>query len=93
MKCSLARHLIVVSLYLFHHLFFPQAMIRAKAHRLERGEDASNDPADVNMDSDEEPSLSSPPTRGRGRGRGGRGGRGRGELSFQIEAAPAHTQW
>lgn len=55
-----------------------EAIIRAKAHR-DRGETArgddlglSDDPADIAMESDEEP-TSAPPIRGRGRGsRGGR---------------------
>lgn len=66
-----------------------EAMSRAKAHRLERGDDSgdvdiSDDLADVAMDSDE--ALLPPPTRGRGRGGRGRGsrGRGRGELSYYL---------
>uniref|UniRef100_A0A673B074 Double-strand break repair protein n=1 Tax=Sphaeramia orbicularis TaxID=375764 RepID=A0A673B074_9TELE len=60
-----------------------EAMNRAKAQRLERGEpdqDISDELGDVVMDSDEEPNPLPPPTRGRGRGAGsrGRGGRGRG---------------
>ena len=62
-------------------------MNRAKAHRLERGDD----PEDVDMssefalDSDEDTPFP-PATRGRGRGSRGRGarGRGRGELSYYI---------
>uniref|UniRef100_A0A8C4FFF9 Double-strand break repair protein n=1 Tax=Dicentrarchus labrax TaxID=13489 RepID=A0A8C4FFF9_DICLA len=64
------------------------AINRAKAHRLERGDnpgdkDISDDFADVTMDSDEGSVPFPPPTRGRGRGGRGRGGRGRGrgELS------------
>lgn len=55
-----------------------EAINRAKAHRLERGDDPVNpmSDADVAMDSDEDPFP--PPTKGRGRGAGrGRGGRGR----------------
>uniref|UniRef100_A0A8C4FCB4 Double-strand break repair protein n=1 Tax=Dicentrarchus labrax TaxID=13489 RepID=A0A8C4FCB4_DICLA len=65
-----------------------EAINRAKAHRLERGDnpgdkDISDDFADVTMDSDEGSVPFPPPTRGRGRGGRGRGGRGRGrgELS------------
>uniref|UniRef100_A0A7N8XRY6 Double-strand break repair protein n=1 Tax=Mastacembelus armatus TaxID=205130 RepID=A0A7N8XRY6_9TELE len=65
-----------------------EAMNRAKAHRLERGDDSvdagiSDEFADVNMDSDEGSVPFPAPTRGRGRGGRGRGGRGRGrgELS------------
>uniref|UniRef100_A0A8P4G1R5 Double-strand break repair protein MRE11 n=1 Tax=Dicentrarchus labrax TaxID=13489 RepID=A0A8P4G1R5_DICLA len=59
------------------------AINRAKAHRLERGDnpgdkDISDDFADVTMDSDEGSVPFPPPTRGRGRGGRGRGGRGRG---------------
>lgn len=63
-------------------------MDRAKAHRLERGDQPSDldmldDLADVAMDSDEDSMALPPPTRGRGRGGRGRGarGRGRGEIS------------
>lgn len=60
-----------------------QAINRAKAHRLERGNapgglDVFDEPADVTMDSDEGSVPFPPPTRGRGRGGRGRGGRGRG---------------
>lgn len=64
-------------------------MDRAKAHRLERGDqptdlDMLDEPADVAMDSDEDSMALPPPTRGRGRGGRGRGarGRGRGEISY-----------
>lgn len=67
-------------------------MSRAKAHRLERGDDSgdvdiSDDLADVAMDSDE--ALLPPPTRGRGRGGRGRGSRGRGRGSAASESKPA----
>uniref|UniRef100_A0A8D3BP52 Double-strand break repair protein n=1 Tax=Scophthalmus maximus TaxID=52904 RepID=A0A8D3BP52_SCOMX len=60
-----------------------EAINRAKAHRLERGDepldpDISSEFADVAMDSDESSAPFPPPTRGRGRGARGRGGRGRG---------------
>uniref|UniRef100_A0A671W8A0 Double-strand break repair protein n=1 Tax=Sparus aurata TaxID=8175 RepID=A0A671W8A0_SPAAU len=69
-----------------------EAMSRAKAHRLERGDDSgdvdiSDDLADVAMDSDE--ALLPPPTRGRGRGGRGRGSRGRGRGSAASESKPA----
>nr|XP_057936557.1 double-strand break repair protein MRE11 [Doryrhamphus excisus] len=54
-----------------------EAIDRAKAHRMERGEDA----VDVNMSdemSDMEPEQEPTPARGRGRGARGRGARGRG---------------
>lgn len=81
--------------------FVSQAMNRAKALRLERGDDQPLDqemPSDMGLDSDEEPAPLPPPTRGRGsRGRGSRGGRGRGELlllykvrSTRINIAKAH---
>lgn len=68
-----------------------QAINRAKAHRLERGDvpgdrDVTDEPADVAMDSDEGSVPLPPPARGRGRGgraRGGRG-RGRGELLYYL---------
>ncbi|XP_071351849.1 double-strand break repair protein MRE11 [Trachinotus anak] len=68
-----------------------EAINRAKAHRLERGDDAniSNEFADVTMDSDEESAPFPPPTRGRGRGGRGRGGRGRGRGAATSEPKPA----
>uniref|UniRef100_A0A671W738 Double-strand break repair protein MRE11 n=1 Tax=Sparus aurata TaxID=8175 RepID=A0A671W738_SPAAU len=65
-----------------------EAMSRAKAHRLERGDDSgdvdiSDDLADVAMDSDE--ALLPPPTRGRGRGGRGRGSRGRGRGEYTCK--------
>ncbi|XP_059187249.1 double-strand break repair protein MRE11 [Centropristis striata] len=70
-----------------------EAMNRAKAHRLERGEDpvGSNLAGDINMDSDnDDPSFASPPpTRGRGRGGRGRGARGRGRGAAASEPKPA----
>uniref|UniRef100_UPI0037E87FC1 double-strand break repair protein MRE11 n=1 Tax=Semicossyphus pulcher TaxID=241346 RepID=UPI0037E87FC1 len=69
-----------------------EAINRAKAHRLERG-DEPLDPAiladfdDVNMDSDEDSVR--PPTRGRGRGGRGRGSRGRGRGAAASEPKPA----
>ncbi|XP_028275238.1 double-strand break repair protein MRE11 [Parambassis ranga] len=71
-----------------------EAMNRAKAHRLDRGEDpvhfnTSDEPGDIAMDSDEE-SVSCPaPTRGRGRGGRGRGSRGRGRGAAASEPKPA----
>ncbi|XP_030008937.1 double-strand break repair protein MRE11 [Sphaeramia orbicularis] len=70
-----------------------EAMNRAKAQRLERGEpdqDISDELGDVVMDSDEEPNPLPPPTRGRGRGAGsrGRGGRGRGRGAAASESKP-----
>ncbi|XP_071375342.1 double-strand break repair protein MRE11 [Centroberyx affinis] len=67
-----------------------EAIDRAKAHRLERGDlDISDELADVAMDSDEGPSAP-PPTRGRGRGSRGRGGgRGRGRGAAATEPKPA----
>ncbi|KAK9520865.1 hypothetical protein VZT92_020724 [Zoarces viviparus] len=68
-----------------------EAINRAKAHRLERG----NEPADSDMsnelalDSDEGSAPFSPPTRGRGRGGRGRGGRGRGRGATASEPKPA----
>ncbi|XP_073349999.1 double-strand break repair protein MRE11 [Pagrus major] len=70
-----------------------EAIGRAKAHRLERGDtgdlDISDDLADVAMDSDE--GLFPPPARGRGRGGRGRGsrGRGRGRGAAASESKPA----
>uniref|UniRef100_A0A3B4A4J0 Mre11 DNA-binding domain-containing protein n=1 Tax=Periophthalmus magnuspinnatus TaxID=409849 RepID=A0A3B4A4J0_9GOBI len=64
-----------------------QAMSRAKAHRLERGDDRDDrmSDGDVAMDSDEGSSPFPQPTRGRGRGAGrGRGGRGRGKGRYHI---------
>uniref|UniRef100_A0A7N6B9H3 Double-strand break repair protein n=1 Tax=Anabas testudineus TaxID=64144 RepID=A0A7N6B9H3_ANATE len=70
-------------------VFLSQAINRARAHRLERGDqpadlDISSELADINMDFDEDPIPA--PTRGRGRGGRGRGGRGRGrgELSYYL---------
>ncbi|KAM6931826.1 double-strand break repair protein MRE11 [Lycodopsis pacificus] len=66
-----------------------EAINRAKAHRLERG----NEPADSDisnelaLDSDEGSAPFAPPTRGRG-GRG-RGGRGRGRGATASEPKPA----
>uniref|UniRef100_A0A8K9V450 Double-strand break repair protein n=1 Tax=Oncorhynchus mykiss TaxID=8022 RepID=A0A8K9V450_ONCMY len=58
------------------HLQQRGALNRAKAHRIERGEDLDlSDEPDVSMDSDED-SAPPPPTRGRGRG-----GRGRGQTT------------
>ncbi|XP_070761935.1 double-strand break repair protein MRE11 isoform X2 [Enoplosus armatus] len=68
-----------------------EAINRAKAHRLERGndQDVSDELADVDMDSDEGSAPFSPPTRGRGRGGRGRGGRGRGRGATASEPKPA----
>ncbi|XP_029373121.1 double-strand break repair protein MRE11 isoform X2 [Echeneis naucrates] len=76
-----------------------EAMNRAKAHRLERGDepsraDLSSEFADVAMDSNEESEALPPLTRGRGRGRG-RGGRGQGGRGRGRESKPAgqgHSQ-
>lgn len=69
-----------------------EAMNRAKAHRLERGEEPADLDVfgdDVTMDSDEG-SNPFPPTKGRGRGGSrGRGGRGRGRGSTASEPKPA----
>ncbi|XP_042342608.1 double-strand break repair protein MRE11 [Plectropomus leopardus] len=68
-----------------------EAMNRAKAHRLERG----NEPMDQDMsdelamDSDEGAAPFAPPTRGRGRGGRGRGSRGRGRGATASEPKPA----
>ncbi|KAM4566635.1 double-strand break repair protein MRE11 isoform 1-T3 [Odontesthes bonariensis] len=74
-----------------------EAINRAKAHRLQRGDDPADpdmpgDFADVAMDSDEGSAPFPAPTRGRGRGsRGGRGrggrGRGRGATASEPKAA------
>lgn len=67
-----------------------EAMSRAKAHRLERGDDSADrmSDGDVAMDSDEDPFPQ--PTRGRGRGAGrGRGGRGRGRGVTATETKPS----
>uniref|UniRef100_A0A4W6EBD0 Double-strand break repair protein n=1 Tax=Lates calcarifer TaxID=8187 RepID=A0A4W6EBD0_LATCA len=73
-----------------------EAINRAKAHRLERGDepldpDIASEFADVSMNSDEDSVLFPPPTRGRGRGRGSRGGggRGRGRGATASEPKPA----
>ncbi|CAJ1065458.1 double-strand break repair protein MRE11 [Xyrichtys novacula] len=71
-----------------------EAMSRAKAHRMERGDDdpldqeTLNDLADVNMDSDDD-SVPAPTTRGRGRGSRGRGSRGRGRGAATSDPKPA----
>ncbi|XP_051813454.1 double-strand break repair protein MRE11 [Acanthochromis polyacanthus] len=68
-----------------------EAMNRAKAHRLERGDDALG--ADIldelaePMDSDEGSAPFPAPTRGRGRGGRGRGGRGRGAAASEPKPA------
>ncbi|XP_074535531.1 double-strand break repair protein MRE11 [Halichoeres trimaculatus] len=72
-----------------------EAISRAKAHRLERGDDEPldqetlDDLADVNMDSDEDPIPVRPAARGRGRGSRGRGSRGRGRGAAASEPKPA----
>ncbi|XP_019200597.1 double-strand break repair protein MRE11 isoform X2 [Oreochromis niloticus] len=68
-----------------------EAMNRAKAHRLERGDGdfADQDVLDVTMDSDEGSVPVAAPTRGRGRGSRGRGGRGRGRGATASEPKPA----
>ncbi|MEQ2290304.1 meiotic recombination [Ameca splendens] len=67
-----------------------EAINRARAHRLERGDpDVSDEPADVTMDSDEGSVTLPAATRGRGRGGRARGGRGRGRGAAASEAKPA----
>ncbi|KAM6987203.1 double-strand break repair protein MRE11 [Tautogolabrus adspersus] len=71
-----------------------EAFNRAKAHRLERGDepldkDILDDLADVDMDSDGGSVPTPPPTRGRGRGSRGRGSRGRGRGATASEPKPA----
>uniref|UniRef100_A0A1A8KZ37 Double-strand break repair protein n=2 Tax=Nothobranchius pienaari TaxID=704102 RepID=A0A1A8KZ37_9TELE len=68
---------------------FREAMNRAKANRLERGEESvDQDMPDVDMNFADDVVVASPaPTRGRGRGGRGRGGRGRGKAA--SEAKPA----
>ncbi|CAN9511386.1 unnamed protein product [Ophioblennius macclurei] len=72
-----------------------EAIQRAKAHRMERGEDQMDpeileDFADVAMDSDEDSFSSPAPTRGgRGRGSRGRGGRGRARGAAASEPKPS----
>ncbi|KAM3615991.1 uncharacterized protein V6R79_010645 [Siganus canaliculatus] len=71
-----------------------EAISRAKALRLQRGDDALDkdiydDFGDVAMASDEESTSYAPPTRGRGRGGRGRGGRGRGRGAAASEPKPA----
>ncbi|KAG7238731.1 hypothetical protein INR49_031247 [Caranx melampygus] len=63
-----------------------EVISRAKAHRLERGDEPDR-LADVTMDSDEESTPFPPPTRGRGRGGRGRGGRGRGSTTSEPKPA------
>ncbi|CAI5693701.1 unnamed protein product [Oreochromis niloticus] len=72
-----------------------EAMNRAKAHRLERGDGdfADQDVSDVTMDSDEGSVPVAAPTRGRGRGSRGRGGRGRGRGATASEPKPAGRGW
>lgn len=67
-----------------------EAMNRAKAHRLERGDDPTDrfSDGDVAMGSDEDSFPQ--PSRGRGRGAGrGRGGRGRGRGASTSDSKPA----
>ncbi|XP_049927028.1 double-strand break repair protein MRE11 [Epinephelus moara] len=68
-----------------------EAMDRAKAHRLERGDEPMDlDISDeLAMDSDEGSTPFPPATRGRGRGSRGRGGRGRGRGATATEPKPA----
>uniref|UniRef100_A0A3P9JZI3 Double-strand break repair protein n=1 Tax=Oryzias latipes TaxID=8090 RepID=A0A3P9JZI3_ORYLA len=71
-----------------------EAMNRAKAHRMERGENPedrniSDELGDVALDSDEGSDPFPPPSRGRGRGGRARGGRGRGRGSTASEPKPA----
>ncbi|XP_039986272.1 double-strand break repair protein MRE11 isoform X2 [Xiphias gladius] len=71
-----------------------EAINRAKAHRLERGDepldpDISREFTDVAMDYDEGSVPFPSTTRGRGRGGRGRGGRGRGRGAAASEPKPA----
>ncbi|KAM6933265.1 double-strand break repair protein MRE11 [Xenentodon cancila] len=72
-----------------------EAINRAKAHRLERGDvdpldlHISDELGDVAMDSDEGSVPFPASTRGRGRGGRGRGGRGRGRGAAASEPKPA----
>ncbi|XP_047450847.1 double-strand break repair protein MRE11 [Mugil cephalus] len=75
-----------------------EAISRAKAHRLERGDnpvdpDISDELLDEAMDDDDGSVAFPAPTRGRGRGRGqgsrGRGSRGRGRGAAASEPKPA----
>ncbi|XP_061576318.1 double-strand break repair protein MRE11 [Cololabis saira] len=70
-----------------------EAINRAKAHRLERGDvdppGESDDFGDVAMDSDEGSIPFPAPTRGRGRGSRGRGSRGRGRGAAASEPKQA----
>ncbi|KAK5868645.1 hypothetical protein PBY51_009641 [Eleginops maclovinus] len=65
-----------------------EAINRAKAHRLERG-DEPVDIGDLAMESDEDMAPLAAPTRGRGRGARGRGSRGRGRGATASEPKPA----
>lgn len=71
--------------------FISQAINRAKAHRLERGEMPVDMSVDLALESDEDAAPLAPPTRGRGRGARGRGsrGRGRGELMCYLSQPKA----
>ncbi|KAM9853846.1 double-strand break repair protein MRE11 [Aulostomus maculatus] len=69
-----------------------EAINRAKAHRLERGDDLGNlsdELRDVNMDSDDDSVPVPNPKRGRGRGGRGRGSRGRGRGATASEPKPS----
>ncbi|KAI9538628.1 meiotic recombination [Dissostichus eleginoides] len=64
-----------------------EAINRAKAHRLERGEKPVDMSVDLALESDEDAAPLAPPTRGRGaRGRGSRG-RGRGAAASEPKPA------
>ncbi|XP_034081427.1 double-strand break repair protein MRE11 [Gymnodraco acuticeps] len=66
-----------------------EAINRAKAHRLERGEMPVDMSVDLALESDEDAAPLAPPTRGRGRGARGRGSRGRGRGAAASEPKPA----
>ncbi|KAK5904709.1 hypothetical protein CesoFtcFv8_006244 [Champsocephalus esox] len=63
-----------------------EAINRAKAHRLERGEMPVDMSVDLALESDEDAAPLAPPTRGRGRGARGRG-RGRGAAASEPKPA------
>ncbi|KAF3847720.1 hypothetical protein F7725_020748 [Dissostichus mawsoni] len=66
-----------------------EAINRAKAHRLERGEKPVDMSVDLALESDEDAAPLAPPTRGTGRGARGRGSRGRGRGAAASEPKPA----
>ncbi|XP_054453521.1 double-strand break repair protein MRE11 [Anoplopoma fimbria] len=68
-----------------------EVISRAKAHRLERGDEPVDFDlsSELTLDSDEGSAPFAPPTRGRGRGARGRGVRGRGRGAAASEPKPA----